>query len=68
MFYYNLRRLGDTEKVVPWKSKGFSAKKLTTPTTTDNSISPSVNWYGDSNFCLSFKGGCLKRKCNFYSF
>ena len=38
-----LKRLGDTEKVVSWKSKGLSAKKLTTPTTTDNSLSPSVN-------------------------
>ena len=34
--YYTLKRLGDTEKVVSWKSKGLSTKKLTTPTTTDN--------------------------------
>ena len=25
-------------------------------------LSPSINWYGDSNFCLSFKGNCLKQK------
>ena len=41
MLYYILKRLGNTEKVVSWKSKGLSAKKLTTPTTTDNSLSPS---------------------------
>ena len=33
--YYTLKRLGDNEKVVSWKSKGFSAEKLTTATTTD---------------------------------
>ena len=53
--YYTLKRLGDTEKVVSWKSKGLSTEKLTTPITTDNSLSPSI-------FCLSFKGSCLKQK------
>ena len=33
-----------------------------TPTTTDNSLSLSVKWYGDSNFCLVFKWSCLKQK------
>ena len=40
----------------------FVSQKLTAPTTTDNSLSQSVNWYGDSNFCSSFKGTCLKQK------
>ena len=39
---YTLKRLGDTEKVVSWKSKGLLTKKLTTPTTTDNSLPPCV--------------------------
>ena len=37
-------------------------KKLTTPTTSDNSLSPSIKWYKDSNFSLIFKGSCLKQK------
>ena len=37
--YYTLKKLGDTEKVVSWKSKGFSSKKLTTSTTNDYSLS-----------------------------
>ena len=60
--YYTLKRLGDTEKVVPLKSKGLSTKNFTTGTTTDNSICPSINWYGNSKFCLSFIGRCLKQK------
>ena len=46
------KKLSNTEKVVLWKSKGLPAKKLTTPTTTDNSLSPSIKWSGYSNFCL----------------
>ena len=62
MLYYSLKRLGDTEKIVSWKSKGFSVEKPTTPTTTDNSLSPTIKWHANSNFCLVFKGSCLKQK------
>ena len=48
--YYTLKRLGNTEKNVLWKSKGLPAEKLYTLTTTDNSLSPSVKRYGNSNF------------------
>ena len=30
-------------KIVSWKSKDLSTKELSTPTTTDNSISPSIS-------------------------
>ena len=60
--YYTLKRLGDTTKVVSWKSKRLSTKKCTTPTTTDNSLSLSFKWYENSNFCLIFKGSCVKQK------
>ena len=38
----------------------MSVQKLNTPTTTDNSLSPSIKWYKNSSFCLIFKGSCLK--------
>ena len=59
--YYTLKSLVDNEKVGSWKSKGLSAEKLTTLTTTDNSLSPSIKWYRNSNFCLAFKGSYLKK-------
>ena len=34
--------LGATEKIISKKLKGFSIKKLTNPTTTDNSFSPAI--------------------------
>ena len=45
LLYYTSKRLGDTEKVILWKSKGMLTKNITTRTTTDNSISPSIKWY-----------------------
>ena len=60
-FYKNSKILGGTEKIVSWKSKGLPAEGLITSTTTDNSLSPSIKWYENSNFCLAFKGSCLKK-------
>ena len=38
LLYYTLKIIGNTEKVVSWKSKGVSDEKHTTPTTSDNSF------------------------------
>ena len=46
------KRLCDTEKIVLWKSKGVSIEKLTTPTTADNSLCPSIKWYRNSIFFI----------------
>ena len=60
MFYYTLKRLEDTEKNVTWRFKRLSVEKSMTPNTTDNSLSPSIKWYGNLNICLVFKGNWLK--------
>ena len=58
--YYTLKRLGDIEKVLSWKSKCFSAEKPTTPPPTDNSLSLLIKWHENLKFCLIFKENCLK--------
>ena len=40
----------------------MSTEKLTTPTTTDSSLSPSIKWHKNTNFCLIFQKSCLKQK------
>ena len=45
----------------------MSDRKISTPTTTDNSLSVSIKWYRNSNFCLAFKGSCLKHKTETYT-
>ena len=42
-------------------------EKLITPTTTENTLCPSIKWYGNSNSCLVFKGICLKQKIAIYT-
>ena len=49
-FYYTSKRLGYTGKLGSWKPKDLSDEKLTTSTTTDNSLSPLMKWYRGSNF------------------
>ena len=50
------------EYMVPYKSKVLSAEKHSTPTLTNNSLSPTIKWYVDSNYFLVFKGSCLEQK------
>ena len=65
--YYTLKGLGDAENAVSCKSKSVSTEKLTTVTTTDNSLCPSIKWRKNSSFYVIFKGGCSKQKSDFYS-
>ena len=43
-----------------WKSKGLSADSIKLPTTSDNSLTPAVNYYG-TNTRVKFTGSCLKQ-------
>ena len=56
-----MKRLCDTENFVTWESKGFLAKKLTTPTDNDNGLFLSINLNENLNFHLISIGSCLKR-------
>ena len=59
--------LRSTGKYVSWKSKGILAEKFITPTTANNSLFPLIKWYTNSNFCLVFRGSCLKQKSESYT-
>ena len=58
------KKLGATEKIISKKLKSFSIKKLTNPTTTDNSFSPAIKWHGNSKFCPIFIRSCWKQNRN----
>ena len=36
----------NTDYISSWKSKGFSAENIKPPTTSDNSLTPILNYYG----------------------
>ena len=50
----------NTDYVSSWKSKGLSAETIKSPSTSDNSLTPAVSYYG-SKTRVKFIGSCLKQ-------
>ena len=55
--YFNV--IFNTDYVSPWKSKGLSAETIKPPTTSDNSLAPTLS-YSVTKTKLKFTGSCLK--------
>ena len=52
--------IANTDYVSSWKSKGLSAESIKPPTTSDNSLTPALNYYGTKTR-VKFTGSCLKQ-------
>ena len=52
--------VANTDYVSSWKSKGLSAETFKPPTTSDNSLTPSLSYY-DAKIRVKFTGSCLKQ-------
>ena len=50
----------NTDYISSWKSKGLSAESIKAPTTSDNSLTPTLNYYGTKTR-VKFTGSCLKQ-------
>ena len=50
----------NTDYVSSWKSKGLSAESIKPPTTSDNSLAPTLSYY-DTKTRVKFTGSCLKQ-------
>ena len=50
----------NTDYVSSWKSKGLSAESIKPPTTSDNSLTPALSYYGTKTR-VKFTGSCLKQ-------
>ena len=55
-----------TDYVSSWKSKGLSAETIKPPATSDNSLTPVLNYYG-TKMRVKFTGSCLKQQKISYS-
>ena len=51
---------GNLHYVLSWTSKGFSNESIKPPTTSDNSLTPILNYYG-TKAKVSFDMSCLKQ-------
>ena len=44
--YFKVNTITNTDYILSWRSKGLSAESIKLPTTSDNSLTPEVNYYG----------------------
>ena len=58
--YFKVNTITNTDYVLSWKSKGLSAESIKPPTTSDNSLTPALNYYGTKTR-VKFTGSCLKQ-------
>ena len=56
--YFKL--ITNTDYVSWWKSKGLSSESIKQPTTSDNTLTPALNYYGTKTR-VKFTGSCLKQ-------
>ena len=56
--YFKL--ITNTDYVSSWKSKGLSSESIKPPTTSDNSLTPALSYYGTKTR-VKFTGSCLKQ-------
>ena len=56
----------NTDYISSWKSKGLSAESIKPPTTSGNSLTPKLNYYGNK-VRVKFTGSCLKQPNISYS-
>ena len=59
--YFNINAISATNYVSSWKSKGFTSESIKLPTTSNNSITPELNYYYPSKIRVKFTGSCLKQ-------
>ena len=58
--YFKVNMINNTDYVSSWKSKGLSAESIKPITTSDNSLTPELNYYGTKTR-VKFNGGCLQQ-------
>ena len=57
--YFKL--ITNTDYISSWKSKGLSDESFKPPTTSDNSLTPALNYYRRNIIRVKFARSCLKQ-------
>ena len=58
--YIYFKLITNIDYILSWKSKGLSAESIKPPKTSDNSLTPALNYYGTKTR-VKFTGSCLKQ-------
>ena len=56
--------INNTDYISSWKSTGLSAENIKPPTTSHNSLTPTLSYYG-AKARVTFTGSCLKPKISY---
>ena len=65
--YFKLNLVVDViDRVLSWESKGLSNESIKPPTTTNNSLTPELNYYGTTTK-IKFNGSCLKQSNHIFT-
>ena len=60
--YFKLRSVvGGIDRVLSWQSKGVSNESIKPPKTSNNILTPELNYYNNTKTRVKFKGSCLKQ-------
>ena len=60
--YFKLNSIVNViDRVLLWGSKGISNESIKPPTTSDNSLTPKLNYYNSTKIRVQFTGSCLKQ-------
>ena len=62
--YFKVNTINATGYVLSWQSKGLSAEGVKPPTTSNNSLTTALNYYG-TKIRVTFTGSCLKQSKTF---
>ena len=58
--YFKVNTITNSDYISSWKSKGLSAESIKPPTTSDNSLTPKLDYYGTKTR-VKFNGSCLQQ-------
>ena len=65
--YFKLNLVVDTvDYDLSWQSKGLSNESIRPPTTTNNNLTPELNYYGTKTK-IKFTGSCLKQSSHIFT-
>ena len=59
--YRYFKMITNTDYILSWKSKGLSAEIIKPPTTSDNSLTPAVSYYGTKTRVKFVESCCSKQ-------
>ena len=58
--YRYFKMITNTDYISSWKSKGLSTESIKLPTTSDDSLTPTLSYYGTKRR-VTFTGSCFKQ-------